>query len=96
MAKAELASLTRPMTTQIPRVTAKEVVARLGRLWDDIRKLDADRARLALQQVFDAIVVRPLRGAWANGWRLEMKTRPWAVLLPRDAVAQIHGCGGGI
>jgi len=96
-ARAELAGLARPVALpRIPKLTAKDVTARLGRLWEDIRKLDGDRTRLALQQFFDGITVKPLRGAWENGWRLEMETRPWAVLLSRDAVAQLHGCGGGI
>lgn len=96
VAKAELEALTRPLATKVPKVTQADARARLGRLYEDVQKLDSDRARVALKQIFDSVVVRPLRGAWENGWRLEMKTRPWAVVLPRDAVAHLHGCGGGI
>ena len=96
-ARAELAGLAHPPALPpIPRLRAKDVIARLGKLWEDIRKLDGDQARLALRQFFGTIIVKPLRGSWAAGWRLELETRPWAVLLPRDAVAQLHGCGGRI
>ena len=84
-ARTELAVLSAPIPSSVPKLSAKDVIARLGRLWTEIKKLDGDRTRLALRRIFDGIVVKPLRGAWANGWTLEMRTRPWAVLLPRDA-----------
>jgi hypothetical protein len=84
-ARAELAVLSAPSPSSVPKLSTKDVTARLDRLWTEIKKLDGDQSRVALRQIFDGIVVKPLRGAWANGWTLEMRTRPWAVLLPRDA-----------
>ncbi len=63
-AEAELAALAAPVPAAIlPRVAPADVASRLTRLWDDIRKLDGDRARLALGQILDNIVVKPLRGS---------------------------------
>lgn len=94
-ARAELAAPV-PLP-RIPKVTAAEVRERMSQLWHDIGKLDGERSRSALQQVFEGtITVTPLGGAWTNGWRLEMRTRPWAVLLPRGVFAQLVGCGGRI
>ncbi len=96
-ARAELAALSRPVPlAKVPKVTEADVRARLERLWEDIHKLDGDRSRLALQQVFDGIIVKPLKGAWEKGWHLEMRTRPWAVLLPKGVFAYLVGCGGRI
>ena len=93
--RAELDVLTRPAPelASVPRVDAQDVRTRLGALWEDIRKLDGDRARLALAQVFDGITVKPLRGRWENGWTLEMRPRP-QVGIPEGAVVSTVGCGG--
>ena len=95
--RTQLDVLTRrvPDVTSFPRVEAQGVRDRLGAIWEDIRKLDGDRARMAFAQVFDGITVKPLRGSWENGWTLEMRTRP-QVGFPEGAVVSSVGCGGRI
>lgn len=96
-ARAELEVLTRQRAPggAIPQISAPEVRTRLQGLWEDIRKLDGDRARLALGRVFDRLTVKPLRGDWAAGWTLEMQPRPLA-WMPEGAVVRLVGCGARI
>lgn len=97
-AQAELEALTRPAArgAAAPLLSSEDVQARLGALWDDVRKLDGDRTRMALARIFDGITVKPLRGgSWEAGWTLEMRTRP-QVGFPEGAVVSIAGCGGRI
>lgn len=94
-ARAERAALAAPRELGLlPRWSLGDLAARLRQFRDDFRKLDPDRLREVLARIFGRIVVRPLKGAWSIGWELEMKTRPWAVLLP--TVASSSGCGGAI
>lgn len=91
---AEVDALTHAQSVALPVLSKADVTARLNEIHQDLKKLDSDRAKLALERIFGGITVLPLNGAWENGWTLEMKTRPWAVLP--STVASTSGCGGRI
>ncbi len=77
--------------------------ARHGAGWTIPRSLRAGGARnpahlsrLALELVVERIDLKPLDGDWQYGRLLQIKTRPWAVAVPKGEVARSFGSGGGI
>jgi len=51
-------------------MTEDDVRRRLDNLWKEIKGADRDRARDALERIFDTGTVEPLDGDWQNGWAL--------------------------
>lgn len=84
--KAELAALATPEPVRLlPTMSGETLRERLDHLWQDVShpEIDTDQARLGLEQLFGEIIVTPLDG-WEKGWLLKLRTRPWALVLPRD------------
>ncbi len=57
---------------------------------------DPAMLKLQLERLFGEITVTPLRGAWANGWTLNLNARPWALIPKGGEVAFSVGCGARI
>ncbi len=89
-----------PCIVEQPRYShalTMERVRERGRAPPSIVKADPERVRTMLQEFFgDEILVKPLGGSWGKGWLLKLKTRPWTLALPKDAVVSGFGCGGRI
>jgi hypothetical protein len=83
---------------EVPTISEEQMRAKVTVLWREVEKLDGDKARLALQRIFDEIRVEPLDGNWQAGWKLKMKAHPWAVFAPKGEPGSLRivGCGGRI
>jgi hypothetical protein len=98
-AQHELTSLATPGPVRLlPTMNGEALRAQLDRIWQDINDpaVDTDKSRLGLDLLFGEILVGPLDGHWEKGWLLKLKTRPWALVLPRDEVVSTFHCGGRI
>ena len=96
-ARVELEELSKPAPLPVvPVATVEDVQARLEAVWTEIQRVDGDKARTHLQAFFGSIEVYPLRGSWKNGWNLELRARPWAVMLPRSHVMRILQSGDAL